>query len=103
MGSDAIALHVAPSGNEGAYAFTCPECREEVTRPANRKTVALLVAAGVEIRPLEELDDDLPAVPVLLPYEDRAPISDAPALTMDDLITFHFLLEDDRELADRFV
>jgi hypothetical protein len=97
MRSEAISLQVAPTGDEGNYAFTCPECLEEVSRRATRKTVALLVAAGVEIRPRE----DAPTA-MILPAEDRAPMPDAPVFTLDDVIAFHYQLEDDRELSGLF-
>jgi hypothetical protein len=66
-----ISLFLGPSGDQGFYSFTCPKCSREVDRPANRKIVALLVAAGVETTPMPrdaELD---------LPPEDRSPDPDA--------------------------
>jgi hypothetical protein len=95
MGTSAISLRLSGDGGQAAYAFTCPECRIQVSKHANRKTVALLVAAGVEVRRLHataEIDEPLAEE---IPVEDRSPIPDAPALTIDDLIAFHFELEDD--------
>lgn len=101
MGASAISLVLEHGTERGAYAFTCPECFAEVSKPASRKTVALLIAAGVEpaetIHPADHEDAGYPEVPVewILAREDRSPDPDAPPLSLDDLIGFHFLLEDD--------
>ena len=58
-------------------------------KPADRKVVALLLSAGVEL----DEERELAAAPVV--YEERP---DGPPFTIDDVITFHFLLEDDEEL-----
>jgi hypothetical protein len=94
MGTAAISLRLSGDGGQAAYAFTCPECRIHVSKQANRKTVALLVAAGVEVRRLNATEVDEPLAHEI-PVEDLSPIPDAPALTIDDLIAFHFELEDD--------
>jgi hypothetical protein len=99
MGAGAISLRLSGEGGNAAYEFTCPECRSEVSKRANRKTVALLVAAGVEVRRFQaEPVDERPIEPEL-PFEDLSPLPDAPALTVDDLIAFHFVLEDDSAIA----
>lgn len=92
MGPSAIFLSVRSNGHEGSYRFTCPSCADDVEKRADRKIVALLVSAGVDIErnegpvPHPELfDDDL--------AEARTP--QGPPLTVDDVIEFHFLLEDD--------
>ena len=95
MAADDISLHLTSSGERGAYGFVCPECSVEVSKPANRKTVALLLAAGVEPRPLY---DELPEPE--LGYQDLSPTPDAKAFSLDDVIAFHFLLEDDTALAE---
>ncbi|HEX5950618.1 MAG TPA: hypothetical protein VFZ96_06415 [Actinomycetota bacterium] len=92
LSPEEMSLFMAPSGDRLSYSFTCPECSLEVDRPASRKTAALLIAAGVETIPI----DDEP----VLPPEDRSPAPDAPPLTLDDLIELHFLLQDDRALAE---
>ena len=97
MGPTGIWLNLPVGEVQGSYAFTCPECRFEVSKPASRKTVALLVAAGVATTPMPrvaELD---------LPPEDRSPDPDAPAFTLDDLIGFHFLLRDDAAIGASLV
>ena len=93
LAPDEMSLFLAPSGDRGSYSFTCPECSREVDRPANRKIVALLVAAGVAPTPMPEEAE------LVLPPEDRSPDPDAPPFTLDDLIELHFLLQDDLELA----
>ena len=95
MKAEAISLEVAEDGEQGRYGFTCPDCRADVIKPADRKTVDLLLAIGVNTREL--LDE---AEPPPLPAEDQNPCPDAPAFTMDDQIDLHFLLRDDAWLAD---
>jgi predicted RNA-binding Zn-ribbon protein involved in translation (DUF1610 family) len=99
MGAAAISLRVSGASQSAAYEFTCPECRTEVSKRANRKTVALLVAAGVEVtRPGAAPEYELPIEPSL-PADDQSPVPDAPGFTVDDLIAFHFVLEDDSAIA----
>ena len=103
MGPEAILLEVGPGGGEGSYRFVCPQCTEQVEKPADRKIVALLVSAGVGVR------DDVPGAG---PEEDQGDgptwlerHAGGPPFTVDDLISFHFLLQDDgrlqRFLAER--
>jgi len=105
MGPADILLSVAPGGREGTYRFTCPTCFDAVEKRADRKIVALLVSAGVDIavRGTDTLEDTGPLF-------DREPDPpgmppEGPPFTFDDLIDFHFLLDDDRALetllADR--
>ena len=99
MGPEAILLSVRENGREGAYRFTCPSCADDVEKRADRKIVALLVSAGVDIdRPATA-----PAHPELMfDQEDPqgAPAATGPAFTIDDVIEFHFLLEDDRYIEE---
>jgi hypothetical protein len=97
MAADEMSLHLHPSGDRGAYRFTCPECREEVNKPASRKTVAVLIAAGVETVPVDE-NLEIPE----LALEDRSPDLKAAAFTLDDLIALHFALQDDAAIAEAF-
>ena len=96
MGPESILLSVRSNGREGSYRFTCPECEDAVEKRADRKIVALLVSAGVDVSDqgpasaavqsrLDQLVEERP---------ERAE-SDAPAFTVDDLIQFHFLLQDE--------
>lgn len=95
LGADEISMSLAPGGDHGVYAFTCPECSTQVTRPASRRTAALLIAAGVE--PSELVD---PATTPEIAFEDLSPDPCAPPFGLDDLIAFHFLLEDDLAVAE---
>lgn len=94
MGPTGISLELPVDADHGIYAFTCPECLAEVSKPASRKTVALLLAAGVE--PVESEEAEVR----MLPFDDRSPDPAARPFTLDDVIAFHFLLEDEVAVAD---
>jgi len=102
MGPEAISLSVRSSGREGSYRFTCPRCDDSVEKRADRKIVALLVSAGVDLEPRgasemgESLFDQEPTEFV----EPLEHVADGPAFTIDDVIEFHFLLQDDRHIQD---
>jgi ribosomal protein S27AE len=91
MGPEAISLSVRSGGREGSYRFTCPSCADGVEKRADRKIVALLVSAGVDLeRRGEEPMDEL--------FADEAALEERPTgppLTADDVIEFHYLLQDD--------
>ena len=99
MGPEAILLSVLHGGREGAYRFTCPTCFDAVEKRADRKIVALLVSAGVDVTSRDDtrerteplFEDELERIPT--------PRSSAPTLTTDDLIDFHFMLQDDTYIA----
>jgi hypothetical protein len=97
MGPEAILLSVEPSGREGSYRFTCPNCSDAVEKRADRKIVALLVSAGVDI------DRDEPATlhPELFDDEGerQGTVPDGPPFSIDDVIEFHFLMQDDEYIA----
>ena len=94
LDAGAIAMTLAPGGDVGEYGFSCPLCSLDVAKPASRRTAALLIAAGVE--PTELAD---PATTPEIAFEDLSPDPFAPALTLDDMIAFHFALEDDAAIA----
>ena len=100
MGPEAISLSVRSSGREGSYRFTCPRCDDSVEKRADRKIVALLVSAGVDLEPRggsdagETLFDQEPIATIEALEHAMA----GPAFTIDDVIEFHFLLEDERYL-----
>ncbi len=93
MGPESILLRVARGGREGTYRFTCPTCMDDVEKRADRKIVALLVSAGVDVAArttsIETLFDQEAPPPPLRPR------STEPPFTIDDLIDFHFRLQDD--------
>ena len=97
LAAEEMSLHRHPSGDRGAYRFTCPGCLAEVDKPANRPTFALLEAAGVGPSATRT------EAPVFLPaleFDDWNPDPVAPPLCMDDVIAFHFLLESNAAIAD---
>lgn len=99
MGPEAILLSVIRDGREGTYRFTCPTCLDNVEKRADRKIVALLVSAGVDVMngerstPEAGLFDQTPDDP-------RRALPDLPPFSVDDLIEFHFQLQDDRFIRD---
>jgi hypothetical protein len=97
MGPEAIMLSVRQSGREGSYRFTCPNCADDVEKRADRKIVALLVSAGVDIEQSEQdqllFDDENSDEP-------RRQMPQGPVFSIDDVIEFHYLLEDDRYIEE---
>lgn len=103
MGPESILLEVVRGGREGTYRFECPTCMEPVQKRADRKIVALLVSAGVDVAgrgvpPTAELLEDLPPDTGL--DDPRGTLPRGPSFTIDDVIDFHFRLEDDRYIRD---
>lgn len=107
MGPEAILLSVRDDGHEGSYRFTCPGCADDVEKRADRKIVALLVSAGVDVASrgtiTEEAERDPPERLFEEPEQildplDRLP--DGPRLSADDLIDFHFRLQDDAYIQE---
>ena len=100
MGPDAILLSVRQNGREGSYRFTCPSCEDDVEKRADRKIVALLVSAGVDI----EQGEGGVGHPELFDDEDiedpRGQVPEGPAFSIDDVIEFHYQLEDDRYIQE---
>lgn len=70
---------LAPTASERArgdtYAFTCPDCAQEVRKPADERIVQLLRSGGVPVRQVE-------------PYPERLPDIAGP-LTRDHLLELH--------------
>jgi predicted RNA-binding Zn-ribbon protein involved in translation (DUF1610 family) len=100
MGPESILLSVMAGGREGTYRFTCPMCTDAVEKRADRKIVALLVSAGVDVAgESEEGQAEFEAMTPLFDDEEQQ-MPEGPAFTTDDLIEFHFLLEDDRYIQD---
>jgi hypothetical protein len=93
MGPESILLSVQRGGSEGLYRFVCPECFGRVEKRADRKIVALLVSAGVDVSASEQTELELPARPVMTAEGGNDP--EAPPFMIDDVIRFHFLLQDE--------
>jgi hypothetical protein len=103
MGPTAIELHVVRGGREGTYRFTCPTCMDDVEKRADRKIVALLVSAGVDVAGRGgTIADELPfdAPPEDHEGVEEDPFASLPRFTIDDIIDFHFRLQDDRYIED---
>ena len=103
MGPESIFLSVIEGGREGTYRFTCPMCADDVEKRADRKIVALLVSAGVGVSGGEHDADEGYATAPLFDEElddPRGMLPAGPALTIDDVIDFHFLLQDERYIED---
>lgn len=71
-------------GDGSAYRFDCPTCLQQVEKPADERIARLLATGGVSIA-INTLDEPLPGHPESPP--------EGPALTSDDLLDFHQLLE----------
>jgi hypothetical protein len=91
---DDVMLSIPQGGRGSTYAFTCPACADPVERAADRKTVALLISAGVEPSPMEQGADPRTR-PSREEIEPLGSLADAVPFTLDDLIDFHFLLLDE--------
>ena len=86
-----ISLEVSDDGGSSRYRFACPTCTVEVSKRADRQSVAMLMAAG--IAPI-----DTTHIP--LPTDDRTARDPGPAFTLDDVSAFHDLLQDDALIAE---
>jgi hypothetical protein len=100
MGPEAILLSVRDDGREGSYRFTCPGCADDVEKRADRKIVALLVSAGVDIAQPDGSSSQAAMLFDDADAERATPLG--PVFTIDDVIEFHFLLQDDRYIQDFF-
>jgi predicted RNA-binding Zn-ribbon protein involved in translation (DUF1610 family) len=82
-----VALMVCSHAPMSYYAFACPDCSEEVRKPADDHVVSLLVSGGVPAqvwdRPAEVLEH-----------------GSGPALTYDDLLDFALRLAETDLIAD---
>jgi hypothetical protein len=75
-----VQVQVCTDTDQGTYSFVCPSCRLIVNKPAERRVVDLLVAAGVR-----QVNWDMPA--------ELSEVHSGPPITYDDLLAFHFELE----------
>jgi hypothetical protein len=103
MGPEMILLSVQQGGSEGTYRFTCPVCTSDVEKRADRKIVALLVSAGVGVDGQEQqVEEDASFEPMFddLEEDPRGDVPEGPSFQLDDVIDFHFLLEDERFIED---
>jgi predicted RNA-binding Zn-ribbon protein involved in translation (DUF1610 family) len=80
-----VSVRVCDDTNAGTYAFRCPSCSMMVVKPAETRTIDLLVASGVAYSSWR------------LPAELREAHEGEP-ISHDDLLDFHALLQDDQAL-----
>lgn len=83
-----VAVQVCVDDNQGSYSFQCPECAAIVVKPAEPRTVDLLVASGVSCATWS------------VPAELLEPRGHGASISHDDLLDFHQLLSDDARLAE---
>lgn len=80
--SEDVVLRVFPDGaHEDFYAFDCPDCAQQVRKPADARVVRLLRTGGVE--PSEAVG-----------HPERPPRG-LPPISHDELLDFHELLQSD--------
>jgi hypothetical protein len=95
---DAVLLHVLEGDSGGIYSFVCPTCREDVEKWADRQIIGLLRSAGVAVE--DRSGHPSGPRPAGTEANPRERLRARPAFTLDDLIDFHFLLEDDRYIEE---
>jgi hypothetical protein len=98
MGPEAISLSVGDFNEEPFYRFRCPACQESVLKRADSKIVALLVSAGVGMEGEGRSNGQDSGGPPGEPTEVLMTAS-GPPFSLDDLLDFHLLLQDDERLA----
>ena len=96
MGIEAVLLSIHEGTDAGCYRFLCPNCLDTVEKPADPKIVALLMSVGVDVEAVDDETEQLAQREAIALLETRPP---GPPLSVDDLISFHFLLQDDERLA----
>jgi hypothetical protein len=83
-----VHVRVCAADNQGSYLFRCPLCAMTVVKPAEARTIDLLVASGVSYETWS------PPLELSEPRGFGAPISH------DELIDFHDFLRDERQVWD---
>jgi hypothetical protein len=79
---DQVKVLVCSETNDGSYCFRCPTCTVAVSKPADHEVVDLLLGAGVPLALW-----NLPA--------ELTEAKSGPAINYDDVLEFHFRLQDD--------
>ncbi len=82
-----VRVRVCLDDNRGEYAFRCPACQMTVIKPAEPRTIDLLVASGVHL--------DTWTLPAELSER-----PDGDPISHDDLLDFHRLLHNDLMLSE---
>lgn len=82
-----VHVRICDDNEAGTYAFRCPYCQMMVVKPAESRTIDLLIASGVAFSTWS------------LPAELHETHIGEP-INHDDLLDFHHLLQDDRRLSE---
>ncbi len=82
-----VKVRVCLDDDRGEYRFTCPICTMVVVKPAEHRTIDLLVASGVHM--------DTWTLPAEL-FETRS----GRQISHDDILDFHRLLADESAIAE---
>jgi len=98
LGPASILLHARKGDREGTYSFICPACLDDVEKRADRKILALLISAGVDTEDRSRHPGHIGPDQTEPGAEEHHP--SGPVFTLDDLIDFHFLLEDDSYIEE---
>ena len=77
-----VKVRVCLDDDRGEYRFTCPVCSMVIVKPAEHRTIDLLVASGVHM--------DTWTLPAEL-FEHRS----GSRISHDDILDFHKMLEDE--------
>lgn len=80
--ASSLKVRVCVETQDGAYNFNCPMCEKAVSKSASQEIIDLLVASGVELKEWH------------LPLELKEHKA-GPSITLDDILDFHLLLEND--------
>jgi hypothetical protein len=83
-----VHVRVCAADNQGSYLFRCPLCAMTVVKPAEARTIDLLVASGVSY------ETWTPPLELSEPRGSGSPISH------DELIDFHDFLQDETQVWD---
>jgi hypothetical protein len=94
LGTHDLLVRVCVDANAGSYVFRCPRCDAPVVRPADGRTIDLLIESGCELQVWRR------------PAELSEPRPTGPPFSLDDVIDFHHILRgndwfDDLLTADR--
>lgn len=82
-----VQVRICDDNNAGTYSFRCPFCLMTVVKPAETRTIDLLIASGVAFSTWR------------LPAELHETHVGEP-INHDDLLDFHDLLQDDLRLQE---
>lgn len=90
LGTADVRVRVDPTTNQGSYSFLCPRCGSLVVKPAQPRTIDLLLASGVQY--------DMATAPLEL--AESRPTGDP--IAPRDIDAFTDLLHDDSRLWAAF-